>query len=74
MQSRVVYQSPKERNFHIYYQLLRGADEALKSKLGLTGSPADYHYTNQSGVDKVDTLDDKADFKAVLVLSSPIFF
>lgn len=63
--SRVVYQSPGERNFHVYYQVLRGADDATKKMLQLTGNPADYRYTNQSGVDSVKSIDDKADFKEV---------
>jgi len=55
--SRVVYQADGERNFHILYQVFAG---------GLVpGKPEDYHYLNQSGVTKVKTIDDKADFVSV---------
>ncbi len=45
--SRVVHQSTGERNFHIFYQLVRGADAALLDELQLSGSVDDYHYLRQ---------------------------
>lgn len=63
--SRVVYQSKDERTFHIFYQLLRSGDAERMSTLKLTGNPADYRYTSQSGCDTVKTIDDKADYKEV---------
>ncbi|OQR72193.1 myosin heavy chain 95F-like [Tropilaelaps mercedesae] len=41
--SRIVSQATDERNYHIFYQLLAGADEGLRQKLGLT-NPEDYNY------------------------------
>ncbi|XP_028968775.1 unconventional myosin-VI [Galendromus occidentalis] len=41
--SRIVSQSKDERNYHIFYQLLAGADNDLRQKLGLT-NPDNYNY------------------------------
>lgn len=40
--SRVVNPNPNERNFHIFYQLLKGADEKLLESLSLTRRIDDY--------------------------------
>ena len=42
--SRVVHHAPGERNFHIFHQLLAGADDALIERLRLSRDPAQYHY------------------------------
>jgi hypothetical protein len=37
-----------QRNYHIFYQLIAGADSAMKKRLHLKPS-AEYSYLNQSG-------------------------
>ncbi|KAL3182142.1 hypothetical protein MRX96_035163 [Rhipicephalus microplus] len=49
--SRVVSQSPNERNFHIFYQVCYGASPEMKKELGVA-NPDYYSYLNQSGVYK----------------------
>ncbi|XP_065909782.1 unconventional myosin-Ie-like [Dysidea avara] len=63
--SRVVGQNTGERCFHIFYQLISGADAAIKEQLGITS--CDYYwYLNQSGTYTVDDIDDRKEFKDTL--------
>ncbi|CAO1341197.1 unnamed protein product [Diamesa hyperborea] len=59
--SRVIHQQEGERNFHCFYQLLRGASDAELKQYSLTRDPANYYYTNQGST---ETLSEKNDYKA----------
>src|SRR3989338_7810054 len=59
--SRVVFQTPGERNFHAFYQLLTGASQAQAQELSLYDAEY-FHYVNQSGCYKVDNVDDRQEF------------
>eukprot|EP01031_Cornospumella_fuschlensis_P031847 gene31847-38508_t len=62
--SRVVFQTPGERNYHIFYQLLSASetDQALTNSLKLQ-APDLFHFTSQSGVSHVDGISDDKDFE-----------
>ncbi|CAN0359677.1 unnamed protein product [Ectocarpus sp. 6 AP-2014] len=64
--SRVVFQMAGERNYHIFYQLVAGADEnqALRDKLMLDGCEA-FNYLNQSGVTRIEGQVEEVDFDEV---------
>ncbi|GES66988.1 class V myosin [Aspergillus terreus] len=61
--SRLVFQPLKERNYHIFYQLVAGATDAEKQELGL-GSVEDFDYLNQGGTPTIDGVEDDAEFAA----------
>ena len=53
--SRVVQQSDVERNYHVFFHLMKGGDTALQSRLGLLGESGgvnfmEWNYLKQ-GVD-----------------------
>ena len=62
--SRIVHQSPDERNYHIFYCLLAGASKEERAALRLK-SPEEFAYLNQSGCIKVPKIDDAADLEKV---------
>ena len=61
--SRLVFQPLKERNYHIFYQLVAGSGDKEREELGLI--PVEhFDYLNQGGSPIIDGLDDKVEFDA----------
>lgn len=61
--SRLVFQPLKERNYHIFYQLLAGATAAEKEELDLI--PVEqFDYLNQGSAPVIKGVDDKTEFDA----------
>lgn len=61
--SRLVFQPLKERNYHIFYQLVAGASASEKEEWGIL--PVDeIAYLNQGSAPIIDGVDDKAEFEA----------
>ncbi|KMQ45951.1 class V myosin [Trichophyton rubrum] len=61
--SRLVFQPLKERNYHIFYQLIAGATDAERQELGLL-TVEEFDYLNQGGTPVIDGVDDKAELEA----------
>ncbi|EGP85268.1 myosin class 5 [Zymoseptoria tritici IPO323] len=59
--SRLVFQPLKERNYHIFYQLVAGATDAEREELGLIAVER-FDYLNQGGAPVIDGVDDAKDF------------
>ncbi|KAI9596469.1 P-loop containing nucleoside triphosphate hydrolase protein [Syncephalis fuscata] len=62
--SRVTHQTSKERNFHIFYQLLKSTDSTIKDPLLLDGDVNDYAYVKNSSK-VIDGVDDAEEFKNI---------
>ncbi|EGG24237.1 myosin-5b [Cavenderia fasciculata] len=60
--SRLVRQVYNERNYHIFYQLLAGANDELRESLYLMNAQ-DYYYLNQSQCFEIDGVDDSDMFQ-----------
>lgn len=63
--SRVVHQGKGEQNFHIFYQLLRGADDGELQRLELKRDPSIYRYLNQADTAIIKNLTDRGGFQVV---------
>jgi len=64
--SRVVVQLPGERNYHVFYQVIKGADSALRKKLQLPLKCDDMEYLNKSGCMDVFGTDDSENFQELM--------
>ncbi len=62
--SRLVGQAKGERNFHVFYQLLKGASAEQKAALSLL-SPDQYVILSGSGCYDIENVDDSAMFKVL---------
>ncbi|KAJ5992767.1 hypothetical protein N7451_008491 [Penicillium sp. IBT 35674x] len=64
--SRVVKPNPNERNYHIFYQLLQGADRSTREKLLLNGLEIeDFAYT-RDGNDSIVGVSDKDEWNSLI--------
>ncbi|EQL03339.1 myosin type II heavy chain [Ophiocordyceps sinensis CO18] len=64
--SRVVLINPHERNYHVFYQLLKGANDLVKGKLLLKGlGVEDFTYT-RSGHDSITGISDKDEWDSLM--------
>ncbi|XP_072371513.1 myosin-7-like isoform X1 [Scyliorhinus torazame] len=61
--SRVIFQQPGERSYHIYYQIFSGKKTELFDMLLVSNNPFDYHFCSQ-GVVTVENLDDGEELMA----------
>ncbi|KAJ6662679.1 hypothetical protein lerEdw1_011319 [Lerista edwardsae] len=61
--SRVIFQQPGERDYHIFYQILSGKKAELQDMLLVSTNPYDFHFCSQ-GVVTVDNLDDGEELMA----------
>ncbi|XP_026348630.3 myosin-15 [Ursus arctos] len=60
--SRVIFQQPGERNYHVFYQILSGKKE-LHDMLLVSGNPSDFPFCSH-GVVAVDSRDDAGELLA----------
>uniref|UniRef100_A0A8C4DPA4 Myosin IG n=1 Tax=Dicentrarchus labrax TaxID=13489 RepID=A0A8C4DPA4_DICLA len=63
--SRVVHQQEGERNFHSFYQLLRGGSQDMLASFHLVNDPAVYTYTKE-GAATATSNNDRSSHKAVM--------
>jgi myosin-5 len=61
--SRLVFQPPRERNYHIFYQLAAGASEDQTRELSLLPIE-EFEYLNQGDSPTIDGVDDKFEFES----------
>ena len=70
--SRVVFQIPGERNFHVFYQFCAGAVQAERQKYGVSQA-SDFVYLSWGNAFVVDGTNDATDWKEVRVKRNNFF-
>ena len=67
-QSRVVRQAKRERNYHVFYYLVRGADPEERSRCFMQNKRCeDFYYLNQSGCTSIDGWNDEKSYNELKV-------
>lgn len=61
---RVTNPNKSERNYHVFYQYLKGAKDEEISMLRLSRTPQKYSFLNKSGCFDVPTINDKEEYEA----------
>ncbi|ELR21237.1 myosin1, putative [Acanthamoeba castellanii str. Neff] len=72
--SRVVYQIKGERNFHIFYQLVKGATAEQRRRWFVSGPPESFKFLSQSGCIDVEGVDDVKEFEEVFFAMGKLGF
>ncbi|KAJ1999370.1 class II myosin, partial [Coemansia thaxteri] len=62
---RVTNQSAQERNYHIFYQFMKGAEKSVKDKLLIDKGPEGYAFTKRCR-QTIQGVDDRADFETLV--------
>ncbi|KAJ2783688.1 class II myosin [Coemansia interrupta] len=62
---RVTNQSKQERNYHVFYQFMKGADKAMKDKLLIDKGPEGYTFTKKCR-QTIQGVDDRAEYAALV--------
>jgi myosin heavy subunit len=57
--------SEGERNYHIFYYLVKGTSEEEKARYFLKKNTTDYFYLNQSSVTTIPGISDEASFNLI---------
>jgi len=64
--TRVAFQARGERCFHIFYQMVMGANADMKQTFAIEGGFSAFNYLSQSGVTTIEDVDDAKEFQEVL--------